>query len=289
VVCVPRFKEDDEDVGPATKLSEELKAMGLTPRSAQAMLNSWRSMGVTDTKNLNKVVAKQAIRPITGLLIQALLDGATCAISFYLADAISDTFTFPGKILVLAATYFLAIYYLIQSVFEVGAIAIIIVGALKYRTNAAALYEAVQQLAGPQSNFSVVNQAELAVNSVKVMQALDRAMDVLKDEFRSGSDANTMENLSAYLTLQRAQQVFGFKPEKYGLSEREAADIAMVFSRYDVNDDGKLQCSELRSLCSRLGQDLSGPEVEQAVRMLDKSNSGVVEFNAFVEWWTRRR
>jgi hypothetical protein len=67
-----------------------------------------------------------------------------------------------------------------------------------------------------------------------------------------GSDGslkgNSLANLSALLTLQRAEEVYGFVPEKYGLTEAEAADIAMVFSRFDVNEDGQLEQSELRSL-----------------------------------------
>ena len=57
-----------------------------------------------------------------------------------------------------------------------------------------------------------------------------------------------MESLSAYLTLSHAENNYGFKPEKYGLSEKEATSIAVVFSRYDANDDGVLQTSELGNL-----------------------------------------
>ncbi len=41
---------------------------------------------------------------------------------------------------------------------------------------------------------------------------------------------------------------FGFDPAAYGLSEEEAARIAMVFSRFDGNDDGLLEMSELRNI-----------------------------------------
>lgn len=67
-----------------------------------------------------------------------------------------------------------------------------------------------------------------------------------------GSDGSlkgsSLSNLSAYLTLQRAEEVYGFKPEQYGLTEAEAADIAGVFSRFDINEDGQLEQSELRNL-----------------------------------------
>jgi len=57
-----------------------------------------------------------------------------------------------------------------------------------------------------------------------------------------------LANLSAYLTLQRAEEVYGFVPDQYGLTEAQAADIAGVFSQFDVNEDGQLEQSELRQL-----------------------------------------
>ena len=37
-----------------------------------------------------------------------------------------------------------------------------------------------------------------------------------------------MRNLTALLTLARAKEQLGFDPEKYGLTEQKAANIAMV-------------------------------------------------------------
>lgn len=59
---------------------------------------------------------------------------------------------------------------------------------------------------------------------------------------------STVENLAAYLTLSRAEDKYGFSPGKYNLTEEEAMDIAVVFARYDENDDGVLQMSEFSNL-----------------------------------------
>ena len=40
---------------------------------------------------------------------------------------------------------------------------------------------------------------------------------------------DTLASLSAYLTLQRAQEAYGFDPARYGLTDKEAAKIAGVF------------------------------------------------------------
>ena len=47
----------------------------------------------------------------------------------------------------------------------------------------------------------------------------------------SGSAKDSLKNLSALLTLARAKQQLGFDPEKYGLSEKQAANIALVRQR----------------------------------------------------------
>ena len=44
------------------------------------------------------------------------------------------------------------------------------------------------------------------------------------------SQADTLNNLTVYLTLQKAEQK-GFKAEKYGLSGDQAAEYAVVFAR----------------------------------------------------------
>jgi hypothetical protein len=43
--------------------------------------------------------------------------------------------------------------------------------------------------------------------------------------------SSSLANLSALLTLQRAEEVYGFQPDKYGLTEAEAADIAGVLGQ----------------------------------------------------------
>ena len=61
-------------------------------------------------------------------------------------------------------------------------------------------------------------------------------------------EISSLENLSAFLTLSHAENNYGFQPEKYGLTVKEATNIAVVFSRYDENEDGVLQISEIGKL-----------------------------------------
>ncbi len=62
-----------------------------------------------------------------------------------------------------------------------------------------------------------------------------------------GTASNTLSNLSAFLTLQKAEEK-GFVASQYGLSEEQAGQIAVIFSKYDLNDDMRLEKSELNNL-----------------------------------------
>jgi hypothetical protein len=66
---------------------------------------------------------------------------------------------------------------------------------------------------------------------------------------QAGQSADsTLSNLSAYLTLSNARDKYNFDPAKYGLTDSEAGQIAVIFARYDLNDDMRLEESELRRL-----------------------------------------
>ncbi len=66
---------------------------------------------------------------------------------------------------------------------------------------------------------------------------------------KDGGDVsfNSLQNLSVYLTLQKAEEA-GFKAEDYGITGEEAAKIAAVFAKYDENDDFVLSTYELKQL-----------------------------------------
>lgn len=55
--------------------------------------------------------------------------------------------------------------------------------------------------------------------------------------------------------------------------------------RYDANGDGKIDSSELRSLCSDAGKNLTEEETKAALNAIDENENGVIEFNEFVGFW----
>lgn len=60
--------------------------------------------------------------------------------------------------------------------------------------------------------------------------------------------ADLFRDLSAYLTLERAEKQSGFQAAAYGLTDQQAADVAVVFNQYDTNQDGKLDVPEMQRL-----------------------------------------
>jgi hypothetical protein len=101
-------------------------------------------------------------------------------------------------------------------------------------------------------------------------------------------NADMLRDLSVYLVLQRAQRSGDWKPEKIGMSDKDANKIAAVFAQYDVNDDGRLDWLEMRRLCGGLGLDLTEEEAKAAIANIDQNDDKFVEFGEFAEWWSSK-
>ena len=52
-------------------------------------------------------------------------------------------------------------------------------------------------------------------------------------------EGGTLSSLSTYLLLQKAEEQYGWSPEKEGISNDEAGTIARLFAQYDTNSDDK--------------------------------------------------
>ena len=100
-------------------------------------------------------------------------------------------------------------------------------------------------------------------------------------EFTEG----TLGQLSAYFVLSQAEKN-GFEwSDVEGLTEQSATKAAGVFSKYDANDDYKLEMNEFKKLCDDAEFTLNDEEVKAAMGMMDKNGNGVIEFDEFAAWW----
>ncbi|PRW44570.1 calmodulin 1 [Chlorella sorokiniana] len=261
--------------------------MGIDRSTAQRIMGIWRKSGAADPDGLRKLFLKRSVNKSTQIALQLLVDAAAGAGAFYAARSISSdqlgTWTLAAKY----GFYFLAMYLFISASFEFFSLGALFYAAFRYSTNADAFLMAVQDIAGASSGLGVVDQAKQAVNIVKVLQALDQIRELLKDS--AAASDTFFSDLGIYLTLERAQRLYGFQADRYGLDDAAAADIAAVFARYDTNDDGFISPEEFRRLCAENQVDLSGEEVQAAFDLLDTDKSGTLDFGEWVEWWLQKQ
>ncbi|GLC46155.1 hypothetical protein PLESTB_001195900 [Pleodorina starrii] len=278
-----------ELTGKLSSLLEDLQKQGMDSKKAKAVLKKWKDLGVADPEQLRKLLIRRSLRPAATVGFQALLDGLACWGGFYTSGLISDSPPFTGQFALQIAASFFGFYYVLQALLNLSVASALLFTAYKYGTNSVELLAAVQQLAGPATGLTVLDKAQVAVNTLKVLQTLDEIAELLKNMSTTSPQRSTLQNLSAYLTLAHAKERLGFEPARYGLSEAEAGEIAYVFSTYDVNDDYRLELSEVKRLCQDLGKDLSDEEVKEALRILDTSKNGFVELDEFCAWWTQNK
>lgn len=211
---------------------------------------------------------------------------------------------FPGKGVVQALSFFVTGYFIIGVLSDFFVLGALSFAALSYGANAGAVLDAVRDVAGRPSGSSAIDKAAAAVNTLRVVAALNEIAELLKKEVlaeeaggksasssseksSSSSSVSTLKALSAILTLQRAEEK-GFDPASLGLSRSEAAELAAAFARFDANDDMVLQPSELENLIRSEGYDLSREEVAEAARLLDKNGDGLVSFPEFADWYVNK-
>jgi len=66
---------------------------------------------------------------------------------------------------------------------------------------------------------------------------------------------------------------------------REKAEfIKTKFDEFDVDQTGFLDGKELPSLLKSLGLELSKPELDSAMLILDTNGSGKIEYSEFKDW-----
>ena len=61
-----------------------------------------------------------------------------------------------------------------------------------------------------------------------------------------------------------------------------------TFRKYDVDRSGFLDASEFVRLTEALGATFSQEDIDKALREIDADDSGVIEIDEFVAWWTNR-
>lgn len=128
-------------------------------------------------------------------------------------------------------------YYVAGAAFDFFKLGAVIIAAINFNVNSASFLAALQDLAGNGgTGLNVADKAVEAVNSIKVLSALGTMSDMLKsDTKKENSSADMLTDLGAYLTLDKAQRQYGFEASDYGITDAEAAEIAVAFAKFDTS------------------------------------------------------
>mmetsp|Transcript_4912 Transcript_4912/g.11909 ORF Transcript_4912/g.11909 Transcript_4912/m.11909 type:complete len:278 (-) Transcript_4912:57-890(-) len=261
-----------------------LEVQGVDSNTAKKLLQVWRDIGVDSSEDLRKLFGQRSRKVVTAVGLQTLVDVLACYISINAGGAFGAA---GGWSSILAAlSYALAAYYASNALFGIFVVISVLASGSLYGTDADAVLKAVKQLAG-EDNLDVVNKAKRAVNMVKIVQSLNEISKTMKTQTKEET-VSSLDRLTAYLTLTNAQKNFGFDPSKYNLSDSEAQRLAVKFARFDENDDGLLEKSEMENLFQAMDMELTPEEIDAALDLLDKRKSGFIEFDEFVDWYAKQ-
>ena len=67
------------------------------------------------------------------------------------------------------------------------------------------------------------------------------------------------------------------------LTEAQIKELRTAFDMMDQNKDGKVTRDELVTLLKGLGEDYSPEVVDEMIRVADKNNDGVIDFEEFCQ------
>ena len=74
--------------------------------------------------------------------------------------------------------------------------------------------------------------------------------------------------------------------DEYRLTEEAIKAIKKIFNQYDLNKNGTIEKNELSKLCKDLGDPLTKSELDYALYELDTNNSGKIEWEEFIYYWS---
>lgn len=265
---------------------EKLKKDGIDEKVARKVLQSWRRQEVKDASAFSKKTRGDGISRVGLGAVQVFTDVLAAFCCSVTAETFGNTTSFgAGTISIgfqLLFFYFAAGAFL--DLFRLGAI---IGTAAGLGANSKTLYAAIETLAGDNTGLALVDKAQAAVSSTKIVLALNSVRRVLKEEMDDAAFTDgTLQQLSAYFVLTNAEKDGKWKVSDVpGLTQSEAMKAAGVFAKYDANEDYKLEIIEFKKIVDDADFTLTEEEVKAGMEMMDKNANGVIEFDEFAAWW----
>jgi hypothetical protein len=288
----PSSKQNGKKVDKTEEYVEALKKSGINREVAGKIIDKWRELGAeADPKVLRNLFLKQSLVPIGAVIVQLIFDAGVAYTAYSSSVLFALSPEFLGRRPLLLLDNLIVAYFAISIILDIITLTAVLITTARMGTSSGALYTAIKTIAAsPAPGLAIADKATAAVNAVKVTQAMDAIAQLLANASPEGArdNADMLRDLSVYLVLQRAQRSGDWKPEKIGMSDKDANKIAAVFAQYDVNDDGRLDWLEMRRLCGGLGLDLTEEEAKAAIANIDQNDDKFVEFGEFAEWWSSK-
>jgi len=271
------------------ELTIALEAQGMTSSDAKKTLQDWTSLGIKSADDLRKILVKRSVASVVGLSLRLGFDVVATLVVWNAGDAFNHGDGLSNGVLGVLS-YGLALNYGINAIFGAFLLVSVLASGNLFGADATALMKAVKDLAGEGEDMEIVAKAKQAANMIKVVQSLSKVSSLLSEKIGNPDEASSklssLERLSAYLTLQKAERDYGFDSSKHNITNAQALMLAANFARFDVNDDGALELSEVQKMFDSVGEgDMTTEEMQAAIDLLDRRGSGLVEFDEFVAWY----
>ena len=285
------------DDGAVNEMTRVLQTT-LSPSTAAIITKAFVDLGIENPRDLRAVVAKRSLGMIfielAATAFNALMSSALIVMSFSVArdvPTVASTMVFDYVVefcVLLAAAIFsieAVAHLIILSVYVYSTIRFEASDLRKF-TKAMRKIGDDEHIIGAVPSIATVQRASSLIHVVTVLNKLRDAL-VAEAELITPTQKSTLHNLAAYFEYSNAQSK-GFVPADYAIDEAEAMRIAHVFSEWDTDASGSLSPEELRKLLGALGSDtVSDLDINMAMRLLDKDETGEISFNEFVRWFTR--
>tara|TARA_B100000683_G_scaffold277544_1_gene336838 strand:- start:19348 stop:20580 length:1233 start_codon:yes stop_codon:yes gene_type:complete len=287
-----------DDIDAVEEMTRVLQT-SLSPTAAAVVAKGFNDLGVENPRDLRALVAKRSLGMIF-IELAATVFNALMAVSMFVitfsaardAPAVASTTAF--EYLVECAVALGAAIFSVEAMAHAIILGVYVYSTIRFETSDLRKFTKAMRKMGDVDHVVGAVPAGAAVRRassvIRVVAALNKIRDALisEAELIAPAGKSTLHNLAAYFEYSNARSKFAFKPEDYGIDRAEAMRIAHVFSEWDADASGALSPEELRKLLGALGSDdVSDIDVNVAMRVLDENETGEINFNEFVRWFTR--
>ena len=290
-----------DDIDAVEEMTRVLQT-SLSPTAAAVVAKGFNDLGVENPRDLRALVAKRSLGMIF-IELAATVFNALMAVSMFVitfsaardAPAVaSSTSSTAFEYLVECAVALGAAIFSVEAMAHAIILGVYVYSTIRFETSDLRKFTKAMRKIGDVDHVVGAVPAGAAVRRassvIRVVAALNKIRDALisEAELIAPAGKSTLHNLAAYFEYSNARSKFAFKPEDYGIDRAEAMRIAHVFSEWDADASGALSPEELRKLLGALGiDDVSDIDVNVAMRVLDENETGEINFNEFVRWFTR--